>query len=65
MADREKVIKGLKCISGDIVFCNDCVYSDETGSGRGSRCKAECASDAIALLKEQEAVKPVRDEQTG
>ena len=54
MPDREKVIKGLSCIKGDLVFCVDCAYSDGNGDCTFS-CKACCADDAIALLKEQEA----------
>ena len=52
--EREKVIKGLMCIAGDVVFCAHCKYSDVNGSGRGDRCKRDCAKDAIALLKAQE-----------
>jgi hypothetical protein len=51
--EREKVIKGLECIAGYIVFCANCKYSDVNGSGRGDRCKRDCAKDAIALLKAQ------------
>jgi hypothetical protein len=61
MTDREKVIKGLECIAGYIVFCANCKYSDVNGSGRGDRCKRDCAKDAIALLKAQEPVEPIID----
>lgn len=54
MADIEKVIRGLKCIKGDLVLCVDCAYSDGNGYGTYS-CKAFCANDALELLKEQEA----------
>lgn len=54
MPDLEKVIKGLKCISGDVVWCAYCPYSSSDGSGRGERCKREAAKDALALLKAQE-----------
>lgn len=54
MADREKVIKGLKCIKGDTIPCKDCGYSDADGYGNYT-CKINCATDAIELLKEQEA----------
>ena len=47
----KKVIKGLKCISGDVVWCAHCPYSSSDGSGRGERCKREAAKDALALLK--------------
>ena len=56
MMDREKVIKGLMCIAGDVVFCAHCKYSDVNGSGRGDRCKRDCAKDALALLKAQEPI---------
>ena len=54
MPDLEKVIKGLKCISGDVVWCAYCPYSSSDGSGRGERCKREAAKDALALLEAQE-----------
>ena len=57
MPDREKVINGLRCIKGDLILCVDCAYSDGNGHGTYS-CKAFCANDALALLKEQEAVEP-------
>lgn len=56
--DREKVIKGLMCIAGDVVFCAHCKYSDVNGSGRGDRCKRDCAKDALALMKAQEQLEP-------
>ena len=52
MPDREQVIRGLKCIKGDLVLCVDCEYSDDNGHG-GYHCQAFCANDAITLLKEQ------------
>jgi hypothetical protein len=57
---REKVVNGLMCIAGDVFFCAHCKYSDVNGSGRGDRCKRDCAKDALALLKAQEPVEPVR-----
>lgn len=54
MTDREKVIKGLKC-------CNmpnnhdDCPYNMAT---HYNICTHQLLTDAIALLKDQEAVKP-------
>lgn len=56
MPDREKVINGLRCIKGDLILCVDCAYSDENGHGTYS-CKAFCANDAIAMLKEQNWIK--------
>ena len=56
MVDREKVIKGLeRCKLYNKVNCDKCPY-DYNGRGNGkSECTAELASDAIAMLKEQEA----------
>lgn len=53
MIDREKVMKGLRCIKGDLILCVDCAYSDGNGHGTYS-CKAFCANDAITMLKEQD-----------
>lgn len=50
--DREKVIRGLKCLKTDDVPCNGCPYY-----GRGY-CIKNIASDALDLLKEREAVEP-------
>lgn len=56
MIDRKKVIKGLQCIIDGTVRCESCGYSiDKHGH---HSCQQNCASDALALLKEQEAVKP-------
>ena len=53
MPDREKVIKGLECHAKGAKGCLfDCPYGNENG------CQLLLCSDAIALLKEQEAVKP-------
>jgi hypothetical protein len=52
MPDVEKVIKALECISnGAKQPCRDCEYSK-----REEWCIAECAKDALALLKAQEPV---------
>jgi hypothetical protein len=54
MTDREKVEKGLNvCTSAE--QCNGCPYLGERN------CSLAMVRDALALLKEQEAVKPVRD----
>ena len=55
MIDREKVIKGLeRCKLYNKVNCDKCPY-DYNGRGDGkSECTAELASDALALLKDQE-----------
>lgn len=62
MTEREKVIKGLRCIAGDVIWCAHCPYSDVNGSGRGDRCKRDCIKDAIAILKVQEPVKPKKND---
>ena len=54
MIDRGSVIKGLLCIKGDYIPCASCKYADADGYGRGDRCKRQCASDAIVMLKEQD-----------
>lgn len=58
MPDREKVINGLDC-------CLDVIRSRQFSSGCGfcpyvdtERCKVKMVEDAIALLKEQEPIKP-------
>ena len=57
--DREKVIKGLeRCKLFNKINCDKCPY-DYNGRGNGkSECTAELATDALDLLKKQEAVKP-------
>ena len=58
MADREKVIKGLECCTrGDVCF-SDCPYFKEVPMADG-RCITAVQADALALLKEQEPVKPM------
>ena len=65
MPDRKKVIRGLeKCLADE--SCNGCPYEEncfvpEYDEPWG----AGVMSDALALLKEQEAVTPVLDGQTG
>ena len=62
MPDREKVIKGLECCRRRYFSCIGCPYKDES-----HRSVEECLwcriNDAIALLKEQEAVKPIYNEE--
>lgn len=54
MADREKVIKGLECCQRFLKsHCDECPYIYEYLCGIND-CTADLASDAIALLKEQE-----------
>ena len=58
MTDREKVIKGLegiyRCVSPVTYTCGDCPYQDNH-----VECKRRALSDALALLKEQEAKPPI------
>ena len=54
MTERERVINGLQCIIDGTVRCESCGYAiDKHGH---YSCQQNCASDAIALLKEQETV---------
>lgn len=62
MTAREKVIKGLECCD----YCNSltntcfqCPYLDLNKEEGMVRCTAELAHDALAPLREQEAVKPI------
>ena len=59
MINRENVINGLKCIIDGTVRCESCGYAiDKHGH---HSCQQNCASDAIALLKEQETVVRCKD----
>lgn len=63
MLDRKNVIKGLQCIIDGTVRCESCGYAiDKHGH---QSCQQNCASDAIAILKEKEAVKPLREHSGG
>lgn len=60
MASKEKVIKGLECLAkqhGIVGVCEpeNCPYGDL------HTCANEIARDALALLKAQEAVKPIEN----
>ena len=61
MRDREKVIKGLECLTS-MSDCTTCPYSYNK---QREFCLCDIGKDAKELLKAQEAVKPVLDEQTG
>ena len=56
MADREKVIKGLEHCANE-ADCRGCVYQEQM-KGRSDGC--DCMREALAMLKEQEAVKPIK-----
>jgi len=59
MIDREKVIKGLECCEKDEDFfiCGECPYIEDKF---GFDCLRKMCRDALAMLKEQEPVKPKR-----
>lgn len=52
MPDREKIIKALECCRWD--ECKKCQYHGQ------SDCFEKLLADALALLKAQEAVRPIR-----
>lgn len=61
MTDKEKVINGLEChlaITNDnlgtVHSCQDCSYSGELN------CSTQLIANALELLKEQDAVEPIR-----
>lgn len=54
MADREKVIKGLKCCCGTGMCFHGCPYHDV--SEKITECTSQLALEALDLLKEQEAI---------
>ena len=63
MTDREKVVKGLHqhCECSLFDRCGECPYYEtDYNSWEESKftCRDELLTDALALLKEQEAVKP-------
>ena len=62
MLDREKVVEGLSCCAkwmdkNDVDACNSCPYHRNYNDD-DHECIGEVNNDAIALLKEQEAVEP-------
>ena len=66
MADaekREKVIRGLEAHANpktcETCAGEDCPYYNEGGSNTEVTCSSILAADALALLKEQEGVKPI------
>ena len=56
MPDREKITYGLRCMCYGDVECKECPYA-RNGSGWHD-CRSNCAKDALAMMKEQEAVEP-------
>lgn len=63
MPDKEKVIKGLNhCFHGQ-EFCDEieCPYYIEQNSCYLEECQKNLKEDVLSMLKEQEAVKPGKD----
>ena len=63
MTDREKVIKGIRCcmaISQVMRMCEECPYRN---IAKCYCCEGVLGADALALLREQEPVKPIFDEE--
>jgi hypothetical protein len=60
MADREKVIKGLEILMNgcEYIDCDDCCFYISTKPTRCGLREEQIQEEALALLKEQEAVKP-------
>ena len=58
MNDREKVIKGLECCISDAILEQECPYFRE------KHCDDVLKADALAILREQEAVEPREQEET-
>lgn len=58
MTDREKVVKGLECCTKGEVCFSDCPYFKEVPMADG-KCITALQADALAMLKEQEAVEPI------
>lgn len=50
MTDNE-IIKGLKCLSGDEIFCKDCAFSHL--EGHGFACKKNVANAVLDLINRQ------------
>ena len=57
MVDKEKVLAGLKsCADRTGALCRTCPYDFV----HNENCMGDMAQDALELLKEQEAVKPLK-----
>jgi hypothetical protein len=61
MPDREKVIKGLEILMNgcEYIQCEDCCFFISTKPTRCGLREEQIQEDALALLKEQEAVEPI------
>ena len=58
MPDREKVIKGLECCASTSYECRKCPYGDECLNTDFPCGETHLISDALTILKEQEAIEP-------
>lgn len=65
MTDKKKVINGLEChlaitndSLGTVHSCQDCLYSGELN------CSTKLIANALELLKEQNAVEPIRSNES-
>lgn len=61
MIDMQKVIKGLECCTTGEVCLSDCPYFKEMAMADG-RCITALQVDALSMLKEQEAVEPILEQ---
>lgn len=50
----DEIIKGLKCLSGEEIFCKDCAFAHL--EDHGFACKKNVANAALALIKRQKAI---------
>ena len=55
MTNREKVIKGLEACVRELGECGLCPYDDGCNPG----CGKKLYSDAVAMLKAQEPIRPI------
>lgn len=58
MPEREKVIKGLECCAAAL-SCDECPYNENKECNNKGFFYSQAIEDALALLKEQEAKKPI------
>ena len=66
MADMEKVVKGLRCLSRtEEPMANPCAKCDYKDRMNFAFCVVDVAKDALELLKEKEPIKPKRKSRKG
>jgi len=61
MLDREKVIKGFECCTTSCEIMTDCPYWQDCHGGDPEGVSKQMLADALALLREQESVEPVKE----